>query len=217
MRCIYRPNRTHLLALLFQKIFGKISFTHGIVVENMLCLSVFNCPNQIFVACRKISATKIWGGIWFEPSYVVEYLESKLLDSISALKNRVICSRYPQCSFWLQYSATCRNPGLVEFKVGFYSIAFVPVAFIYRDRLPRLAGKSTIRQHIRRVGENHINRIRWNLFHYFKAIPIYEPKVPAFKVIFHNPKYLIFTMPLQDFFSKIVLILGRFPLAKTYN
>ena len=71
----------------------------------------------------------------------------------------MVRARDPYCAVRFKHSFAGTDPFLMKRKIRDYAFALIPLAFINADTLASMYGKSTVREMIRRIGENHINGV----------------------------------------------------------
>jgi hypothetical protein len=79
---------------------------------------------------------------------------------------------YPDGAVRLQDPLARGQPGSIEFVIGVGAAGTVPVAFVYADHFPGLAGDSVVRKEIGWVGENQIDDAFWDRGENFKAVAL---------------------------------------------
>jgi len=58
----------------------------------------------------------------------------------------------------------------MELKILLQSIAQIPIAFLHTDHFSILAGKASVGEKVRWVGEDHIKAVLWKLLQEFQGI-----------------------------------------------
>jgi hypothetical protein len=82
----------------------------------------------------------------------------------------MIGSANPNRSARLQDTPALANPFFVKRNIVSKTAAFIPLSFVDFYHFTCLTSNTVIRQHIRRVGEDHIGKIICKRPHYIKTI-----------------------------------------------
>jgi len=167
------PHGFHLLA--------AVDLLHVRVIEFVARLGIFRGPDDGLGCVREVAAGKIGRGIGLHPGNIIKQLESELLHGEADGMNHVARAAYPDGAVRFQHALAGGEPLAIELmnlvipdpnRVKIGAGQFVPIALVDAHHAAGVARDAVVREKIRRVGENQVDRVRRNLGEDFQAIAL---------------------------------------------
>ena len=146
---------------------------HGVMIERVLRAFFLLRPDHCFVRVGKTNTAEIGHGVVFDPQQVVENPKAEVLHDRADAVDIVIRADDPDRACVFQYTPTRAQPVPRERVVRFEILELVP-AIVHRIHLAQVGTIQVIAelQVIRRIGEDHIRRVRGERFEYLDAIAV---------------------------------------------
>lgn len=143
------------------------------MIERVLRAFFLLRPDHCFVRVGKTNTAEIWHGVVFDPQQVVENPKAEVLHDRADAVDIVIRADDPDRACVFQYTPTRAQPVPRERVVRFEILELVP-AIVHRIHLAQVGTIQVIAelQVIRRIGEDHIRRVRGERFEYLDAIAV---------------------------------------------
>ena len=145
------PQGLHLLAAVLPLHFG--------IVERVAALDAFGGPQNRLGGVGEVAAGEVRRRVDLVPGDVVQNLVIQHLQGVADAVDVVRRSRDPHCAVGLEQAAALIEPEQVEVVVADDPRAFVPAAFVHADHAAPDAGNPAVGQKVRRVGEDHVDRL----------------------------------------------------------